>query len=131
MMEPMPYYVGNSVFMPRQRAFDYRAYFDRGARRTQKLSLGGLLDVVDSLSCATRRPVLLAIGYHKLLTDSSGKEGLAYPGAEFTWNSAERSRLLAEGKQVGAFFRAIEDENYSVFELSPAATGTCRANNTQ
>jgi hypothetical protein len=131
MMEPMPYYVGNKVFMPRQRAFDYRVYFDRGARRTQKLSLGGLLDVVDSLSCATRRPVLLAISYHKLLTDSSGRAELAYPGAEFSWNSAERSRLLTEGKQIGSFFRAIEDENYSVFELSPAAAGTCKANNPQ
>jgi hypothetical protein len=30
-MEPMPYYVGNKVFMPRQRAFDYRVYFDSGA----------------------------------------------------------------------------------------------------
>jgi hypothetical protein len=93
--------------------------------------LGGFLDVVDSLGCATRRPVLLAIGYRKLLTDSSGKEDLAYPGAEFEWNSAERSRLLAEGKQVGSFFHAIGDENYSVFELSPVAAGTCNAKNTQ
>jgi hypothetical protein len=128
LMEPMPYYVANKVFMPRQRAFDYRVHFDRGGRRTFQLRLGGLLDVVDSLSCATRRPVLLAIGYHKILSDTAGKEGLAYPGAEFHWNSAERSRLLSEGKLVGSYFNAIGDENYSVFELSPAAAGTCNAN---
>jgi len=129
MMEPMPYYVGNPVFMPRQRAFDYRAYFDRGARRTQKLSLGGLLDVVDSLRCATQRPVILSIGYHKLLSDSAGNETLAYPGAEFTWNAAERSRLLSEGKLVGSLFNAIDDENYFVFALASPPIGCTRSPN--
>jgi hypothetical protein len=128
MMEPMPYYVGNRVFMPRQRAFDYRVYFDRGARRKLEMSLGGLLDVVDSLSCATRRPVLLAIGYHKILSDTAGKEHPSY-GDEFQWNSAERSRLFNEGKLVGSFFNAIGDENYSVFELAQPAAATCKANN--
>lgn len=124
MMEPMPYYVRNKVFMPRQRAFDYRVYFDRGARRQLVMSLGGLLDVVDSLRCATRRPVVLAIGYHTFLSDTAGKEHPSY-GDEFKWNSAERSRLFTEGKLVGSFFNAIGDENYFVFELRPRAAVMC------
>jgi len=124
-MEPMPYYVANKVFMPRQRAFDYRVYFDRGVRRTQQLHLGELLDVVDSLSCATRRPVLLAIGYPKILSDTAGKQDIAYPGAEFRWNSAERSRLFTEGKLVATFDQAMGDENYSIFELPLPSPVTC------
>ena len=95
------------------------------------MRLAELLDVVDSLSCATRRPVLLAIGYHKILTDTAGKEYPGYEGAEFQWNSAERSRLFTEGKLVGSFFNAIGDENYSVFALAPRATATCNAGRNQ
>jgi hypothetical protein len=124
-MEPMPYYVANPVFMPRQRAFDYRAYFDRGTRRRLDLRLGGLIDLTDSLSCAIRRPVLLAIAYPKLLADSSGEAHPSYPGTVFRWNSTERSRLLAESKLVGSFTQATTDENYSVFEFTPRAAATC------
>jgi hypothetical protein len=130
MMEPMPYYVGNRVFMPRQRAFDYRVYFDRGGKRQLVMTLGGLLDVVDSLSCATRQPVVLAIKYHTILSDTAGKEHPSY-GDEFRWNSAERSRLFTEGRLVRSFFNASGDENYSVFELAQPAAATCLANNSR
>jgi len=124
-MEPMPYYVSNGVFMPRQRAFDYRVYFDRGTRRKLDLRLGGLIDLTDSLSCATGRPVLLAIGYRKLLSDSSGEAHPSYPGTVFRWDSRERSRLFAEGKLVGSFTQAASDENYSVIEFTPRDAATC------
>lgn len=127
MMEPLPYYVANGVFMPRQRAFDYRVYFDRGARRKLDLRLGGLIDLTDSLSCATGRPVLLAIGYPEVLSDSSGEAHPAYSGTVFRWNSTERSRLFAEGKLVGSFVQATGDENYSVFEFAPRQAATCNS----
>jgi hypothetical protein len=127
MMEAMPYYVGNKVFMPRQGAFDYRVYFDRGARRKLDLRLGGLIDVADSLSCATGRPVLLAIGHGKFLSDSAGEANSGYQGAVFRWGSAERSRLFEEGKLAASFVQAQGDENYSVFEVAPRAASTCNA----
>lgn len=125
-MEAMPYYVGNRVFMPRQRAFDYRVYFDRGARRKLDLRLGGLIDMADSLSCATGRPVLLAIGYAEVLSDSAGEAHPGYPGTVFRWDTAERARLFAEGKLVGSFVQSTGDENYSVFEFRPPACGRDR-----
>jgi hypothetical protein len=124
-MEPMPYYVANPVFMPRQRGFDYRVYFDRGTRRQLDLRLDGLIDIVDSLSCAKRRPVLLAIGYPKILSDSSGEAHPSYPGTTFRWNATERARLLAEGKLVGSFVQAMGDERYAVFEFQPRQAPTC------
>ena len=126
-MEPMPYYVANGVFMPRQRGFDYRVYFDRGTRRELDLSLGELIDIADSLGCATRQPVLLAIGYPKVLTDSAGEEHPAYTGTVFRWEPAERTRLFTEGKLVGSFTQSIGDENYSIFEFVPHAAATCGA----
>jgi hypothetical protein len=128
MIEPMPFYVAIGVFMPRQRAFDFRAYFDRGVRRQRDLRLGGLIDLTDSLSCATGRPVLLAIGYPRILSDSSGEAHPAYRGTVFRWDSAERSRLFREAKQVGSFMQATSDENYSVFEFTPRQGATCGSN---
>lgn len=124
MMEAMPYYVRNQIFMPRQGRFDYRVYFDRGARRMLELRLGGLIDIVDRLSCSTGRPVLLAIGHLKLLSDSSGEARLAYR-ADFRWDSAERSRLFARGKLIASFTRATTDENYHLFEIPPMARPGC------
>jgi len=131
MMEPMSYYVSNRVYMPRQRAFDYRVHFDRGVRRQRDLRLGTLIDVADSLSCATGRQVLLAIAYPKVLSDTSGEEHPSYQGTVFRWDSAERARLFAEGKRIGSFLQASGDENYSVFALAPPATATCNAGRNQ
>ncbi|HYN83454.1 MAG TPA: hypothetical protein VES88_18390 [Gemmatimonadaceae bacterium] len=120
MMEPMPYYVGNRVFMPRQRNFDYRAHFDRGIRRKLNLGLGELVDLADSLACANGQPVLLAIGPYNLLTDPAGQTPVNYPPAVFRWNDAERSRLFDRGKLVFSSFGAMINENYNVFEIPPS-----------
>ncbi len=124
MVEAMPYYVRNQIFMPRQRGFDYRVYFDRGARRPLELRLGGLIDIVDRLSCSTGRPVLLAIGHLKLLSDTAGEAHLAYR-ADFRWDSVERDRLFARGKLIASFTRATTDENYHIFEIPPMARPGC------
>lgn len=124
MMEPMPYYVRNQVFMPRQRRFDYRVYFDRGARRLLEMRLTDLVDVIDSLSCATGRPVLLTIGVLNLSSDSTGRAHLAY-GAGISWDPAERARLLARGKLIASYNEATTDENYLVFEIPPLNSPGC------
>jgi hypothetical protein len=124
-MEPMPYYVRNPVFMPRQREYDYRVYFDRGAKRKLDLRLGDLIDLADSLSCANARPVLLAIGYEAVLAKPEGEEHPAYTGTVFRWNDTERARLLAEGRRVGSFMNATSDENYYLFEFRPRRAAEC------
>ncbi len=125
LMESMPYYVGNRVFMARQRSFDNRVYFDRGVRRQQHMSLGELINVTDSITCATQSPALLSFGYPQLWRDSADTTPLAYGGAVFTWSSAERTRLFQRGKLVASFGSATTDENYYVFELLPRAGPAC------
>lgn len=125
MMEAMPYYASNRVFMPRQGEFHYRVYFDRGTKRRLDLHLGTLVDIADSLSCTSGQPVLLAIGYPKLLTDTAGEAHPAYRGTLFRWNSAERTRLFTRGRLVSSFTGATTDENYSVFEVAPMSDSTC------
>lgn len=125
MMEAMPYYAPNRVFMARQGEFHYRVFFDRGIRRKLDLNLGNLIGVADSLSCASGQPVLLAVGYLTLMYHSAGEAHPRYPGTVFRWNAAERARLFTRGKLVAAFAGATTDENYRVFEIAPATDSSC------
>jgi hypothetical protein len=122
-MEPMPYYVNNRVFMPRQREFHHRVYFDSGRRRQQDLSLSQLTAIADSLACSTKRPVLLAMGHPQVAKLDSGEVSLAYRGAVFRWTRAERSALEARAKRVASFLGASSDEVYDVFEFAPEVCG--------
>ncbi len=121
--ESMPYYVPNRVFMPRQREFHYRVYFDE-VRRQKRLTLGGLVGIVDSVTCATGEMALLAIAHQKVFTDAAGRVTLGYRGAEFIWDPADKAKLFARGKQVAVFEKASE-ENYRVFEIAPRVGSGC------
>lgn len=125
LMESLPYYVTNRVYMPRQRTFGYRVQFDRGAERTVDLRLGTLLMMADSLACSNRTPVLLAILAPALITDSAGKAPSGYSPAEFRWNSAQRAELFRQGRKIFSSFHAMSGENYNVFEIPPEVGQPC------
>lgn len=121
LMEPMPYYVRNRIFMTRQQRFDYRVHFDRSILRMQDFQLGELIALAESLACANRQPVLVAIGAWRFLADTAGAAPVGYSPAFFRWSSAEITRLFDRGTLVFSSFDAILDENYNVFEISPSA----------
>ena len=120
MMEALPYYVPNAVYMPRQREFHHRVYFSAQGGRQLDLSLTGLVAIADSVAAARCRVVLLAIGYPSFADSASGVEPLGYKPAVFRWDAASRSALLFRGAPVLTFQGALSDENYQVFEIAPA-----------
>jgi hypothetical protein len=128
-MESMPYYVTNPVYMPRQHEFHYRVYFDR-VKRQQRLTLGNLVHVADSVGCSTGRPVLLAIAYPKVFNDSSGVAHLAYQRAEFIWDPSDKAALFNRGPRVASFQNSA-DENYEVFEIDPLGDRDCSGTSQQ
>ena len=119
MMEAMPYYVPNAVYLPRQREFNHRVYFSTRGRRQLDLSLTDLVGIADSLAAAKCRIVLLAIGYPSFADSASGARPLGYKPAVFRWDAASRSALLSRGAPVMTFRGALSDENYQVFEIGP------------
>ena len=123
MIESMPYYVPNPVYMPRQHEFHYRVNFDR-IRRQQKLTLGELARTADSLTCTTGRISLIAVAHPNVFTDSVGRAPLAYRDAEFIWGPRDRAALFARGRMVASYENALE-ENYRVFEIAPLGDSTC------
>jgi hypothetical protein len=124
-LETMPYYVTNPVYMPRQREFHYRVYWDRGPRRQQDLSLGQLVNIADSVGCANSRPVLLAITYRQVITDTAGSTRLPYRPAIFRWNQTDRALLMSRSRRVMSFLAAA-DEDYYIFEFPVRKTPACR-----
>lgn len=121
MMESMPYYVTNRVYMPRQGEFHYRVYFDKGVRRAASLSLTRLVEISDSLACANRVPVLLAIQYPEFDHQPSGVAHPLYKGTVFTWDSVSRTELRQrqpDGRHpVATFPAATTDEIYRIYQV--------------
>lgn len=123
MMEALPYYLPNAVYMPRQREFHHRVYFSAQGRRQLDLSLTDLVGIADSLAAAKCRIVLLAIGYPSFADSTSAVEPLGYKPAVFRWDASSRSALLARGGPVFRFSGALSDESYHVFEVTPPEPG--------
>jgi len=114
-MEPMPYYVKNRIFMPRQREFTNRVHFDSGERRKNILSLDELVSIADSVACSTKAPVLLSIGYPDFQYLPTGAAYPLYRGLSFTWSAPEWTRLGAPRPLV-AFPQSTTDEVFRVYE---------------
>ena len=117
LMESMPYYVRNPIFMPRQRELTDHVYFGRSGRRQADLGLGQLMSIGDSVSCSKRQPVLLAIGYPLFQFKPFGYGAPLYRGLTFTWIMPDWARLGARNP-VAVFPRATTDEFYRVYEIS-------------
>jgi hypothetical protein len=126
MMEALPYYVGNPVFMPRQREFSPRVYFDKGARRRLNLSLGELTATADSVACTKKKRVLLAIQYPEFQYRPNGEAHPNYRGTLFTWSENDWQKLRQRqpaGRPIAIFPRATSDEIYAVYEIDPVRGG--------
>jgi hypothetical protein len=124
-MEALPYYVPNRIYMPRQHEYSRTVYFAKGGRHQVDLTLGGLIDAADSVGCATRHPVLLSIGYPDFATQPTGVIRGAYNAAHFTWTAPDKTRLASRATMLGDFQGATTDENYEVFELPPLSQAAC------
>ncbi len=121
LMESMPYYVSNPVFMPRQGEFVDRVYFGINGRRRADLTLAELMTIADGVACTSKRTVLLAIGYPTFQFEPYGIGSPLYRGLTFSWAVSDWVRLGARSP-VAAFPRAITDETYRVYEVSPGCS---------
>ena len=121
MIEAMPYYAPNRVYMPRQGEFHYRVYFDQGQKRIRDLTLTRLLAIADSVACANRSTVLLALGNTDISWRRERRVNVEYQ-ASFSWTDAERNLLRQRTTLVASFPWAISDEYYHIFEVAPSCS---------
>ena len=119
LLESMPYYVGNRIYMARQGEFARRVYFGE-SRRRKDMTLSQLQETATQLSCRYNVPVLVAIGAREFPDRRESSAPVSY-NATFTWTAAEKARLRARFPRVAWFGRANTDEIYQVFE-TPACS---------
>jgi hypothetical protein len=119
MMEAMPYYVTNRIYMPRQHGFHYRVYFDDGTRRQKLLTLSQLSETARGLACRYHVPVLLAIQSHAFRSDPAGKDVANY-GSVFTWTPPEWNAFRASAPVIAQLRSATTDESYDVYKIGCA-----------
>ncbi|HUQ47291.1 MAG TPA: hypothetical protein VM053_03485 [Gemmatimonadaceae bacterium] len=125
LMEALPYYVPNRIYMPRQHEYSRTVYFARGGRHQVDLTLGGVIDIADSIGCATRSPVLFAIAYPEFPRQPAGMIRGAYNAANFAWTADDKKRLSSRATMLGDFQGATTNENYEVFELPALDAAAC------
>jgi hypothetical protein len=128
-LEPLPYYVTNPIYLPREARYARWVSFTTKNRDT--LSLGELLDAAERLRRETGRRVLLLL--QPLFVDPGSRNiwKYSYGKKTFTRSSEDLERLRREAAPIGRFEDTPQfDERYAVFELRdppPGAAGSARA----
>lgn len=113
LLESLPYYASNRVYIPREGKWGNHVMFTRANRET--LSLGELLNVARRIRYHERKPVLIALGHFDL--DMAGGE-IAYSyNKMFSWSSAELADFKNGTVKVTEFKSAETDENYEIYLL--------------
>lgn len=118
MVEPLPYYVDNPLYLPRERRFGAVFAFDRHPRND--LTLGDLLDDARDLSERHGRPVVLLLVSRPKLDDPPRRLAMLQT-ASFSITPDQVRRLQAEGRMLASFGQAATGESYDVYLLPGSA----------
>lgn len=113
-LEAIPYYTANPIYLLREQRFGRVKRFTRAARL--QLSLGEILDDAERLGARWRRPVVLVIR-HQLDTMHPRSTPAPYIGA-FTTTPEQVARFAAATRRLATFAPAMGDESYDVFLLT-------------
>lgn len=113
LMESLPYYVPNPIYILRESRFGKVVSFTTRNRR--ELTLSELLSAAEALRQEQGRPVLVVIG-HAL--NPGGPYTIEYGyGKRFVYSREMVEAFTAATRAVASFRIAPEDENYEVFRL--------------
>jgi hypothetical protein len=116
MLEALPYYLGNRLYSLREERVVSWTTLLKSPRDT--LTLSQLLAAAGRLRRAQGDPVLLLLGFPRILTDSSARVEHTFSNV-FSWNPEEWHRLATETEQLAVFDEAAGDENYVVYRVRP------------
>jgi hypothetical protein len=113
-IEPLPYYVHNAIYFPREHRFGATVSWTTDA--ASDLSLGQLLADARDLKARYGRPVLIVLGHPEVVTQTAGDIQFSY-NKRFTWSAQEHADVDQSLLPVAEFLSAVGDENYRVYAL--------------
>lgn len=112
MVEALPYYADNPVYLLRNQRFGHVVHFTKNSRL--ELSMGDILDDAERIAAETGKPVVIALRYEPdpNQPERSVREG--YLGT-FHTDAEQDRRFLASTRLLARFGPAITDETYGVY----------------
>jgi hypothetical protein len=113
MVEALPYYAPNRIFLPREGKDLVKVSFTTASK--SKLSLDEFLDTAERLRTESGKPVVMVV-HHPLSPE--GPFAINYPYAmEFDYSVESLQRFMSRTRLLSVFDKAVSDENYALFEL--------------
>ena len=116
MLEALPYYVDNPIFLPRSGGFGRVSHFVRSG--VLALSLGELVEAARLMCRVQGRPVVLVLG-----ADLDRLELPVTLDESYNWKlsvtAAEREALRSSTEFLGRFEPAVMDETFGAYLLRP------------
>jgi hypothetical protein len=113
LVESIPYYANNSIYIAREHRFGATVQFTTAADRSE--SLGELLETARRLKAENGRPVLIIFG-HTGLDGASGEKSFSY-NKILTWTPQDVQAFDDGVVMVAGYSSAYLDENYNVYEV--------------
>ncbi|MAT43643.1 MAG: hypothetical protein CL609_15000 [Anaerolineaceae bacterium] len=114
MMESLPYYVNNKIYIPREQRFGKTVSWANDAETS--LSLGELIQIGEALKQEYEQPVLITIGHWDINLTEPGEEIYSY-NKIFTWNEADIQAFQTQTEFIIEFTPAFTGEKYRVYHL--------------
>ena len=115
LLEPLPYYVDNPLWLTRERRWGTRAEFTKKAQVA--LSLGGILADARRIRAATGRPVVILMQPPLDPAAAPATWQESYLGT-LTVTPAEIRAFLAATRHLGHYGPTVTDECYDVYVLA-------------
>jgi hypothetical protein len=114
LLESLPYYAPNRIYIPRERRFGNRAMLTRASK--ERLALSELLSIAQEIKNTEKNAVLVALGHSDLFKYSRYES--RYPiNKIFTSSFKELTKFTAETFKIAEFKSAVSDENYQIYLL--------------
>jgi len=114
LIESLPYYVTNKIYIPREHHFSTTATWT--TKSDYNLSLGRLLSTALDIRAHYGRPVLIVLGHREVDNNRSGEK--KYPIKKvFKWDDDDIENFKRLTILVAEFKNALSDENYKVFAI--------------
>lgn len=114
LLEPLPYYAANPLYLMREQRFGQVVRFTRLARN--HFSLDDVLAEAEALRARHRRPVVIVL-QHELNPAAPPLLDQRTYGQTFAMDAEQVRRFLAATRLLARFPPASSDENYDVYLL--------------
>lgn len=120
MLEPLPYFADNPIYLLREQRFGNVVRFTREARTD--LTLGDVLADAQRLGASTGRPVVIVLRLRLRANAPPVRVRSPYVGS-FSTSPEQVRRFLAAARPLATLRGAVMDETYDVYVLRPPTGG--------